>query len=314
MKDNFTFFVFKITIVTLFCAMNTMAQPEDKSYLKKSDPSASKQNNYIPISKHGPVVTALNLAEALKNPELYKSARFNNSGLTEFPEQLFLFPNIVELDLSRNMLKVLPSRLNEFKNLKELHVNGNQLTAFGLEITSCGKLEIIQIQNNPLVSISESIGEMASLKEITIGEIARTCNVPKELWTLTNLTKVKITNAYLTEIPAAIGSLQQLNELCLEGNLISDVPEELYTVKNLTYLNLGHNKVKSLSPSIKKLEKLDYIGVYYNPIKAFPEEIDALKELSFLSCWKTALPQSEILKARAKLPKTEVHDTETGIH
>lgn len=318
MKNNInclTILKFALVLAVSLSFFSAIAQPEDKSYLKLSDPTSKTHiNNFIPNSRYGPVVTPTNLAEALKNPTFYKSARFTNAGLTEFPEQIFLFPNIEELDMSGNSLTALPARLTELKQLKELHVNKNKLTSLGSEITMCSKLEVLQIQNNPLESISKEIGKMASLREITIGEIAKNCVIPLELWSLTNLTKIKITNAYLTEIPAAVSGLKQLNELCLANNAISEVPEGLYSLTKITYINFGYNKINSISPSIKALENLDYLGVYYNPISTFPEEITSLKKLSFLSCWKTNLPPSEIEKARKKLPVTKVHDTETDIH
>lgn len=318
MKNNInclTKLKFAIVWAVSLSFFSAIAQPEDKSYLKLSDPTSKTHiNNFIPNSRYGPVVTPTNLAEALKNPTFYKSARFSNSGLTDFPGEIFLFPNIEELDMSGNSLTVLPARLTELKHLKELHVNKNQLTSLGPEITMCSKLEVLQIQNNPLESISKEIGKMAALREITIGEVARNCAIPSELWGLTSLTKIKITNAYLTEIPAAVSGLKQLNELCLANNAISEVPEGLYSLTKITYINLGYNKINSLSPSIKALENLDYLGVYYNPLATLPEEIANLKKLSFLSCWKTNLSPNEIEKARKKLPVTKVHDTETDIH
>jgi|GEM_PF-1549733 len=318
MKNNINFpYKLKLAIVLggMFCFFGAIAQPKDMSYLKQSDPSSKTHiDNFIPKSKYGPVVTFSNLTEALKNPELYKSARFNNSGLTEFPEQIFLFPNLEEIDISQNALTTLPSRLKGLQYLKELDVNMNHLTSLGTEIISCSKLEVLQIQDNPLENISKEIGEMLSLKEITIGEIVRNCSIPIEVWHLTNLTKLKITNAYLTKIPVSVSELKQLTELCLANNSISKIPEELYSLKNITYINLGHNKLNSISPSIKALENLDYLGVYYNPLTSFPEEISGLKKLSFLSCWKTNIPAVEIEKVRKKLPTTNVHSTEKDIH
>lgn len=307
----------KLTIVIIgsFSFINALAQSEDKSYLKLSDPGSKGQViDFVPDSKFGLVVTLSNLSEALKNPLLYKSARFNNSGLTDFPEQIFLFSNLEELDISQNAITVLPSKLNELKKLKELHVNKNSLTSLGTEITSCATLEVLQIQNNPLKSITEEIGNMTTLKELTIGEIARNCELPAGLWGLINLTKLKITNAFLTEIPAAVSGLKQLEELCLANNLIAMVPEEIYTLKNITYINLGYNKIKSVSSSIKALENLDYLGVYYNPLSSLPAEISSLKKLSFLSCWKTRISAKEIEIIRNKMPFTKVQDAETDIH
>lgn len=318
MKNNINFltklnFTFVLAVSLNF--FSAVAQSEDKSYLKQFDPASKTHiNNFIPISKYGPVVTLSNLPEALKNPAFYRSARFSNSALTDFPEQIFLFQNLEELDISGNSLTVIPSRLNELKNLKELHVNKNRLTSLGAEITTCTKLEVLQIQDNPLESISKEIRKLISLRELTIGEIGWNCTVPIELWNLTNLIKLKITNANLTEIPVAISGLKRLEELCLASNSISEIPEELYTLKNITYINLGYNKINSISSSVKALENLDYLGVYYNPIAVFPQEIGSLKNLSFLSCWKTNLPPVEIEKARKKLPLTKVHDTETELH
>lgn len=318
MKKDLPLFFLKnsfLIAISVFSYCNIQAQPEDKSYLKKSNPDKySHLAQFVPDSKYGPVVSPANLTEALKNPEIYKSARFSASGLTDFPEQLFLFPNLEEIDVSRNNIAALPLRLKEFKNLKELHVNKNKLVSLGSEITSCTLLEVIQIQNNPLENISTGLGSMKSLKEITIGEISSKCRIPAELWNLTGLRKLKITNANLTEIPVSIAQFKQLDALCLSNNAISDIPEELYSLKNITYINLGYNKIHSLSPAIKEMENLDYLGIYYNPLATFPEEIIRLKQLSYLSCWKTNISQKEIDEIRDKLPKTKVHNTETDLH
>lgn len=319
MENNITFLSkYKLILALALWSFffTVQAQTEDKSYLKQFDPASKTGiDDFIPISKYGPVVTLSNLPEAIKNPAYYHSARFSNLALVNFPDELFLFLNLEEIDISGNSITILPSRLNELKNLKGLHVNKNLLTSLGTEITSCLKLEVLQIQDNPLENISREIGKTTSLKELTIGGIARNCTIPIEVWNLTNLIKLKLVNVNLTEIPAAVSGLKQLDELCLSNNSISEVPEEVYSLKNITYINLGYNKIKSLSHSIKALENLDYLGVYYNPLTKFPEEIGSLKKLSFLSCWQTSLPAIEIEKARKKLSlTTKVHDTETDLH
>ena len=238
--------VFKLTIsfLSIFCCITTFAQQINKPKSKQPVPAIKKAvNDFVPDSKYGAVVTLSNLSEALKNPTVYKSARFTNSELTEFPEQIFLFPNLVELDISRNAITMLPSRLNELKNLKALYVNKNRLTSLGTEITTCSNLEILEIQDNPLENISKEIAKMTALRELTIREIAKNCTIPSELWSMTNLTKLRITYSHLTEIPTSISGFKQLSELCLANNSISKVPEELYTLKNITYLNLGFNKI-----------------------------------------------------------------------
>ncbi len=318
MKNNINFLYklnFIIVLISIFCWSRTMAQSGNKSNLTLSDPVSKKQvNDFVPDSKYGLVVTFSNLSEALKNPTAYKSARFTNSNLTDFPEQIFLFPNLIEIDVSHNAITKLPLRLNELKNLKDLYVGKNHLISLGDEITSCGNLEVIKIQDNPLKSISKEIGKLTALRELTIGQISPDCVIPVELWNLTNLTKLIITHANLSEIPPTISGLNHLTELSLENNSISEVPEELYSLKNIKSLNLGHNKIKFLSPSIKALENINYLGIYCNPLIKFPEEIGSLKMLLSIGCWNTNIPSREIEKVRSMLPQAKIRDIEKNIH
>lgn len=303
-----------LLLMGILCVCSAFAQYKDQSYLKKDQPVPNEyRTQFIPDSKYGAVVSQYNLTEALKNPELYKSARFYGAGLKQFPEELFLFKYLEEIDLSANELTELPLKINEFKYLKEVHVNKNKLTTLGPEITLCSQLQVLQIQDNPLKTISKDLGKMHSLLEITIGEIAPECVVPVELWSLTGLKKIKITNANLTEIPSTIGKFSGLEVFCLTHNAIASIPEELYTIKTLTYLNLGYNNINVVSPSVANLENLDYLGVFYNPLHSLPKEITHLTKLSFISCWKTKIPQKEIEALRIKLPNTGIHNTETDL-
>lgn len=297
----------------VFTSFQAYAQYEDQSYQKKSS-TENHRAKLIPDSKYGAVVSQYNLDEALKNPDKYRSARFYKAGLKEFPEQLFLFKNLEEIDLASNELTVLPDRLTEFKLLKEIHVNNNKLTSLGSEITNCTQLQVLQIQDNPLKTISPDIAKLTLLQELTLGEIAPECLIPSQLWTLTGLKKIKITNANITEIPVEIKNFKQLDVLCLTHNSITQIPDEVYSLTTITYLNLGHNKINKIATDIKNLENLNYLGVFYNPLTVIPQEVFALKKLDFISCWKTNVPQKEIDKIKVRLPNVVVHDTETGLH
>ena len=297
----------------VFTSFQANAQYEDKSYLKKGI-IENHRTEITPDSKYGFVVSQYNLTEALKDPSKYRSARFYQAGLKEFPELLFLFKNLEEIDLSSNQLTALPDRLTAFKLLKELHVNNNKLTALGIEITNCTQLQVLQIQDNPLQTISPEIAKMIALEEFTMGEIATECTIPDQLWTLYGLKKIKITNSNMTKIPVEIKNFKQLDVLCLSHNAITEIPNEVYSLSTITYLNLGHNKLNSVSSDIGKLENLDYLGVFYNPITYIPKEVTTLKNISFISCWNTNVPSQEIEKIKARLPKTKVHDTETDLH
>jgi leucine-rich repeat protein SHOC2 len=315
MKKNSTAII-KLHLVLLFISTSIVANAqEDRSYIKLSNPAYKEiPNHHTPQSKYGSTVTFANLEIALKNPEAYLGANFYNSALTEVPKEIFLFPNLIEIDLSHNSISVLPDNFKELKNLKELHLADNKLTTVGPEITSCPNLEVLQLRNNPLKTVSKEIGEMQTLKELWIENTDPSCVLPQEIWEINNIQKLRLMSANLTFIPSVISEFSMLDEICLSGNAITAIPDEIFVLKNLTYLNLGNNKVTTVSSLIKNLEHLDYLGIYGNPVSQLPDEIASLKELSFLSCWFTNLPNSEIEKAKAALPQAEVHATNTDIH
>lgn len=308
--------IFKLHIALLFFSSAIVANAqEDRSYLKLSNPAYKEiPKHHTPQSKYGSTVTFANLDIALKNPEAYLGANFYNSALTEVPKEIFLFPNLIEIDLSQNSISVLPDKFKDLKNLKELHLADNKITTVGPEITSCLNLEVLQLRNNPLEAVSKEIGQMKNLKELWIENISKNCILPQEIWNLNSLQKLRLMTANLTFIPQQISNYTVLEEICLSGNSITAIPDEIYQLKNLTYLNMGNNKVSVISPLVKNLYRLDYFGIYGNPVSQLPEEIYSLKQLSFLSCWYTNLPESEIEKAKKALPKTEVHATNTDIH
>jgi len=315
MKKNISAHVkLHLTLVFLISAFFAVAQ-DDRSYLKLSNPAYKEiPQNKTPISKYGSTVTFANLEIALKNPDAYFGANFYNSGLTAVPEEIFLFPNLIEIDLSHNSISVLPDKFKDLKKLKELHLADNKITSVGSEITSCLNLEVLQLRNNPLKTVSKEIGQMSALKELWIENVDKECVLPQEIWQLNTIEKLRLMSANLTFISAEISKFNSLDEICLSGNSITTIPDEIFQLKNLTYLNLGNNQITAVSPLVKNLENLDYLGIYGNPIANLPYEIIHLKQLSFLSCWFTNLPASEIEKAKIALPKTEVHSTNTDIH
>lgn len=313
-KNSATNLKLQIAVI-LFSASLAVNAQDDRSYLKLSNPAYKEiPQNHIPPSKYGNTVSFANLEIALKNPEVYYGANFYNSGLTSVPEEVFLFPNLREIDISHNSISVLPDKFKELKHLKELHLANNNLTEVGSEITSCINLEVLQLRNNPLKTVSKEIGGMINLKELWIENVDKDCNLPPEIWNLKSLQKLRLMSANLSFIPSGISHYSALEEICLSGNSITSLPEEIFQLKNLTYLNMGNNKLATVSPLINNLENLDYFGIYGNPISQLPNEIYGLKKLSFLSCWDTNLPDSEIEKAKKGLQSTNVHATNTDLH
>eukprot|EP01105_Mastigella_eilhardi_P011224 TRINITY_DN2596_c1_g1_i6.p1 TRINITY_DN2596_c1_g1~~TRINITY_DN2596_c1_g1_i6.p1 ORF type:complete len:112 (-),score=18.73 TRINITY_DN2596_c1_g1_i6:72-407(-) len=60
----------------------------------------------------------------------------------------------------------------------------------------------------------------------------------------------------LTALPAEIGGLTSLTELCVSHNLLAALPAEIGTLTNLTNLRVDHNRLTALPAEIGTLTNL----------------------------------------------------------
>ena len=80
--------------------------------------------------------------------------------------------------------------------------------------------------------------------------------IPKEVFELTNLTRLDLFDNQIVEIPSEIAKLKNLTELILYYNQIVKLPSELGELTSLKELYLGNNQLSSLPMEIKKLKNL----------------------------------------------------------
>ena len=86
----------------------------------------------------------------------------------------------------------------------------------------------------------------------------------------------------LTEIPAEVFQLEQLESLNLSVNQLSELPESITKLSNLTQLYLSYNKLSELPESITKLSNLTRLYLSYNLLSELPESITKLSNLTRL--------------------------------
>src|SRR5258706_10060709 len=70
--------------------------------------------------------------------------------------------------------------------------------------------------------------------------------LPSEIWQLTNLQGLYLTNNQLSQLPAEIRQLTNLESLYLDNNQLTQQPTEILQLTNLQLLNLHHNMINQL--------------------------------------------------------------------
>lgn len=138
------------------------------------------------------------LEEALAKPDSVFRLKLRTK-LTELPAELFSsFPNLVELNLSRNQLKALPNSIGQLKNVKRLIVDRNKLA-----------------------SIPKEIGQMESLQELILNRNELT-EIPKEISGLKNLYLLDLWSNNISDLPQSMKDMPNLKEVDLRVIVISD--------------------------------------------------------------------------------------------
>ena len=137
------------------------------------------------------------LEEALAAPKDSVYSLKLKDRLKKIPDEVFGFPNLQWLDLSKNRLKevspkigllknlkklilernkieALPPEIGQLEDLRELVINRNELQTLPDEISNLKKLRYIDMWSNNVTGLPRSMDEMYALEEIDLRVIVFT--------------------------------------------------------------------------------------------------------------------------------------------
>ena len=135
----------------------------------------------------------MSLDEALEIPLEIEYLILRGKNYKTFPQEIFAFENLKQLDISLNPLKVLPPNVSQLEKLEELHL-------------AYGELE----------ELPTSIGNMQSLKRLDLLDNNLT-TLPNSIGGLVNLTFLNLTMNPIEDLPESMANLKKLERLGLRG-------------------------------------------------------------------------------------------------
>lgn len=112
------------------------------------------------------------MSEALKNPSEVYLLKLKRKGLTRFPKELSRFPNLLELDLSKNNIKGFPSSLSHLSQLKRLDLSRNSIDRIPRHITQLKSLEWLDLWDNYIDELPKCITELSRLMYFDVRGVA----------------------------------------------------------------------------------------------------------------------------------------------
>ncbi len=74
--------------------------------------------------------------------------KLNGKALTQFPKELFDFPELTEIDLSENKITSIPKDIEVFQNLQKLNLSNNKLKSIHKNILKVKRLKNLNLSYN----------------------------------------------------------------------------------------------------------------------------------------------------------------------
>jgi len=230
-------------------------------------------------SKPGSIST-LEAAQKTTRPDTVKILYFNQLALKSVPDVVYRFPNLAELDLSKNSIKTLPARLTaDLPKLERLSLLYNLLSNDSVSFASNKHLKALNIQGNELTLLPATVRLNRRLESLWLGN-----NRLKtaDFRGLRRLTDLNIYNAELAACPPTVAKLRRLKVLDLYYNNITELPARLSRLRKLEQLAVSHNKLKQLPEGLSRLRRLQVLYAHHNEIGALPDRFDRFRSLRLL--------------------------------
>jgi len=194
-----------------------------------------------------------------------ESLKVSEEEIKELPNELFNLPNLKELDI------------RDCINLKNLPMNIGTLTSMALEISTFSQ-NIDLLRDITKLCISESYllhydDKFEQYKEL-----------PKEIWTLANLTSLCIMSIEVKEIKVELENLTNLKNLyIMECENLTRVPSTIKNLKKLEHLRIGAcYSIVEIPKEIGSLLNLNQLELYSLSLNNIPKEIGKLLNLEIL--------------------------------
>jgi hypothetical protein len=129
---------------------------------------------------------------------------------------------------------------------------------------------------------------------------------PDEVFTLTNLQVLRLTNMKLSEISPQIANLAKLQMLTVSHNQLEYLPYEIGHLSELRHLDLSNNQLESIPNDIGSLSNLVVLNLSNNHISTLPYGLMELKSLKSLNLDGNPIPNWEIVELADALPECRI--------
>ena len=205
-----------------------------------------------------------------------------------------------------------------FAKLKEVRIYSNSNNEVQVSeallrrlFSEAQQLEVLEIKEVGIASFPELSVENKTLKVLVL-RLNNLSKLPENIGSLSVLQTIDIYNP-ITEVPASLMNLKQLENLKFEGAEFTDFPEQVFALPKLKSLIISQfdtkNKIKVLPDNFDKLPLLEELSLRNATLSEVPASVGRLPKLEnvyFNANNLTKLPQA--LAENPRLTYVNIND------
>ena len=205
-----------------------------------------------------------------------------------------------------------------FAKLKEVRIYSNSNNEVQVSeallrrlFSEAQQLEVLEIKEVGIASFPELSVENKTLKVLVL-RLNNLSKLPENIGSLSALQTIDIYNP-ITEVPASLMNLKQLENLKFEGVEFTDFPEQVFALPKLKSLIISQfdtkNKIKVLLDNFDKLPLLEELSLRNAALSEVPASVGRLPKLEnvyFNANNLTKLPQA--LAENPRLTYVNIND------
>ncbi|EIW92389.1 leucine rich repeat protein [Capnocytophaga sp. oral taxon 412 str. F0487] len=205
-----------------------------------------------------------------------------------------------------------------FAKLKEVRIYSNSNNEVQVSeallrrlFSEAQQLEVLEIKEVGIASFPELSVENKTLKVLVL-RLNNLSKLPENIGSLSALQTIDIYNP-ITEVPASLMNLKQLENLKFEGAEFTDFPEQVFALPKLKSLIISQfdtkNKIKVLPNNFDKLPLLEELSLRNAVLSEVPASVGRLPKLEnvyFNANNLTKLPQA--LAENPRLTYVNIND------
>jgi len=205
-----------------------------------------------------------------------------------------------------------------FAKLKEVRIYSNSNNEVQVSeallrrlFSEAQQLEVLEIKEVGIASFPELSVENKTLKVLVL-RLNNLSKLPENIGSLSALQTIDIYNP-ITEVPASLMNLKQLENLKFEGAEFTDFPEQVFALPKLKSLIISQfdtkNKIKVLPDNFDKLPLLEELSLRNAALSEVPASVGRLPKLEnvyFNANNLTKLPQA--LAENPRLTYVNIND------